>query len=49
MTISELNSALNYYEATLTVIEQAGESPSSAVILCVLMARDAVQEALTTV
>jgi len=49
MTISELDSALNHYEATLTVIEQGGESPSSAVILCVLMARDAVQEALTTV
>jgi len=49
MTILELDSALNHYEATLTVIEQAGESPSSAVILCVLMARDGVQEALTTV
>ena len=44
MTIFELDSALNHYEATLTVIEQAGESPSSAVILCPLnSARDEVR------
>jgi len=49
MTISQLDSAIKHYKVTLTAIEQSRESPSSEIILCVLMARDAVQEALTTV
>ena len=47
MTTDQLDFALSRYKAALDVIEKGEKNLSAKAVLCVLMARDAVQSALT--